>query len=196
MLCTEDDQIASRVKKMRLHGIDRTIWDRFTSTQAKWEYDVVAPGYKYNLPDLSAAVGIAQLERAHEFHERRQKIVKSYRELLRGCSGLRLPPIEKKEGDHAWHLFVIQLDNRINRNEFIKNLSKCGVSTSVHYKPLHQMTYWKNRTNITQKECPGAEAWWNSCVSLPLFPAMTNQEIEHVCTTVRRILSDTCVGTH
>ena len=196
MLCTQDDDVASRVRQMRLHGIDRTIWDRFTATKAKWEYDVIAPGYKYNLPDLASAVGLAQLERAHDFHVRRQEIVAIYRDNFHDCPGLRLPPPEMNTGEHAWHLFVIQLKDGIDRNAFIENLSESGVSTSVHYKPLHRMTYWKNQTQAAVKDFPGAEIWWNSCVSLPLFPAMTDQEIEHVCTSVRHIVSEACLSTH
>ena len=189
MLCTDDDDVASRVKQMRLHGIDRTSWDRFTETKPHWEYDVIAPGFKYNLPDLTAAVGLAQLERANEFHHRRQEIVATYRELLEDCPNLHLPPPEKEIGDHAWHLFVIQLANGIDRNACIEHLLREGISTSVHYKPLHRMTYWKDQTGTTSDDFTGAEAWWHSCISLPLFPAMRNEEISYVCSKIRSILS-------
>lgn len=188
MLATNDDEVADRIRCMRLHGIDRTVWDRFTASNARWEYDVVAPGYKYNLPDLSAAVGLAQLEQALAFRDARTAIVRKYRERLGSIAGLRLPPEEDVPGSHAWHLFIIHLDGSLDRNAFIEHLTSEGIGTSVHYKPLHRMSYWKKRTSASAVEFPGAEAWWNSCVSLPLYPAMSDEEIDTVCTAVESLL--------
>ena len=185
MLCTNDDDIATRVRRMRLHGIDRTTWDR---TGSNWEYDVIAPGYKYNLPDLAAAVGLAQLERAEEFWNDRRRIVSEYRHRLGDHELIKLPPPEDRPGSHAWHLFVIQLDESLNRDAFIMNLTERGIGTSVHYKPLHRMSYWKKRIGTPPEELPGAESWWHSCVSLPLFPGMKTEEMDLVCDSVTTAL--------
>ena len=196
MLCTNDDEIATRARRMRLHGIDRTIWDRFTETKAKWEYDVIAPGYKYNLPDLAAAVGLAQLERAEEFRIERTRVVAEYRKRLEDHDLLRLPAPEDHRGSHAWHLFVIHLAPELDRNAFIDKLTEHGIGSSVHYKPLHRMNYWEKRIGETADAFPGAESWWRSCVSLPLFPGMKTEEIDAVCDSVAASLALTREAAH
>jgi dTDP-4-amino-4,6-dideoxygalactose transaminase len=190
MIVTEDDDVASRIRRMRLHGIDRTAWDRTHAMERTWEYDVVAAGYKYNLPDLSAAVGLAQLEQADTFHDARRRIVQTYQERLADLPGLRLPAVDET-ANHAWHLFIVHLDETspLGRDAFIERLRAEGIATSVHYKPLHRMSHWANRTGVKPDDLPGAESWWRGCVTLPLFPAMRNEEIDAVCTAVRRVLN-------
>lgn len=189
MVTTEDDQIAQRIRRMRIHGIDRSAFDRLDKAEHAWEYDVVAAGYKYNLPDLSAAVGLAQLERADEFRDARARIAAAYRQRLQHIPGLRMPS-DDKDNRHAWHLFIVHVDESAatNRNALIEELAKEGISTSVHYKPLHRMTHWAKTTKITPEELPGAEAWWQGCLSLPFFPAMQDQEIDAVCEAFEKIL--------
>lgn len=190
MLVTDDEGIYDRARLMRLHGIDRDIWDRFTATTASWEYDVVAPGFKYNLPDLAAAIGLAQLERAENFRQERQRCAESYYEGLTGLEGLDLPTCVGPPEDHSWHLFWIVLNekSRVERNRFIELMAEAGIGTSVHYKPLHRMTYYRNRYGLHAEDFPNAERHWRGCVSLPVYPSLMSRELEYVCATVRRIL--------
>ena len=190
MVVTDDEEVASRIRRMRLHGIDRSAYDRLDSVSRPWQYDVVAAGYKYNLPDIAAAIGLAQLERAEDFRTARAAVAGEYHQRLHGIPGLRLP-IEDTKDRHSWHLYIIHIDETasITRDDFIDALSQQGIATSVHYKPLHRMTYWKNRTGILPEELPGAESWWQGCLSLPIFSAMEEQETDAVCTAVDKILA-------
>ena len=186
MLVTNDSKVAERVRRMRLHGIDRDAWNRFTTDSATWEYDVIAAGYKYNMPDIAAAIGLAQLEQAEEFRSRRQAIVEQYLDRLSGTPGIRLPEVSDSIDDHSWHLFVVMIedDSPRDRNAFIEDLAERGVGTSVHYKPLHRMSCWSAPKDVTADRYPGAECWWRGCLSLPLFPSMSQAELDHVCDSV------------
>jgi dTDP-4-amino-4,6-dideoxygalactose transaminase len=190
MLATNDEAIYNRAKVMRLHGINRDIWDRFTSKSAKWEYDVVAPGYKYNLPDLNAAVGLAQMERAEEFRLGRQRCAEHYYKELGEVSELDLPIYRGKMEEHSWHLFSIVLNERarISRNQFIQELNSRGIGTSVHYKPIHRMTYWKERYQLRAEDFPVAERIWKGNLSLPIYPGMRPEELTYVTDTVKSLL--------
>jgi dTDP-4-amino-4,6-dideoxygalactose transaminase len=190
MLATNDEAIYNRAKVMRLHGINRDIWDRFTSKSAKWEYDVVAPGYKYYLPDLNAAVGLAQMERAEEFRLGRQRCAEHYYKELGEVSELDLPIYRGKMEEHSWHLFSIVLNERarISRNQFIQELNSRGIGTSVHYKPIHRMTYWKERYQLRAEDFPVAERIWKGNLSLPIYPGMRPEELTYVTDTVKSLL--------
>ena len=193
MLCTNDDEIARRVKVMRLHGINRDVWNRF-STGASWEYDVVAPGFKYNMPDINAALGIHQLKKAGKFREKRQRIAEAYYESLKDIPGLILPKIHCAIDDHSWHLFNVLIDpdksiRGIDRNEFIKEMTKRDIGTSVHYKPLHRMTYYEEKYGLKPEMFPNAEWVFQRCVSIPIFSAMTDPQLEYVIEAVISILN-------
>ncbi len=190
MLTTDDDAMYKRIKTMRLHGINRDIWDRFTALNHSWEYDVVEAGYKYNMPDINAAVGLAQLEQAFVFRDERQKAAEYYFENLSCLEAIDLPVINVPYQDHAWHLFPLVLNNkaRITRNKFIEKMAVAGIGTSVHYKPLHQMSYYKERYNLKSHDFPIAEKTWQGNVSLPLFPFMKEYELEYICNNVKIIL--------
>jgi len=186
MVTTDDDDVADRMRRMRLHGIDRNAWDRHHRVGAKWQYDVVAAGYKYNLTDIAAAIGIAQLERHQAFHRRRIDLADRYRERLEGVDGIKMPPASENPENDALHLFVIHVDRdaNIDRNGLIDHLNANGVGTSVHYRPLHTMTYWRKSAILDPKGYEGADRWFEGCVSLPLFPSMTEAEFEHVSNAV------------
>ncbi len=191
MVTTDDDELAGRIRRMRLHGIDRSAWDRHTRIGAAWEYDIVAAGYKYNLTNLAAAIGLAQLERADEFRQARADIVARYRERLGRLDGIRLPAVPEDEDGHAWHLFVIHLDREagLEREAFVNGLAERDIGTSVHYKPLHRMTYWsRSALGGGEESFPGAEAWFDACVSIPLFPAMTEAEFDAVCVAIEGVV--------
>lgn len=191
MLVTNDEDIYKRVKTMRLHGINRDIWDRFTSKTPSWEYDVIDAGYKYNMPDLAAAIGLGQLEKAELFRSERQRAVEFYYEHLKDLSMIDLPICHGNLEDHAWHLFPIVLNENstISRNEFIEKMSEQGVGTSVHYKPIHQLTYYKERYNLIEEDYPNAQLTWSGNVSLPLYPYMTYEELQYIVDTVKNILA-------
>lgn len=190
MLVTDDEAIYKRVKTMRLHGINKDIWDRFTAKVPSWEYDVVEAGYKYNMPDVNAAIGLGQLEQAELFRQERQKAVEYYFQNLANLEMIDLPITNVPFEDHAWHLFPIVLNNKskISRNSFIEKMSEAGIGTSVHYKPLHQMTYYKEKYDLKPKDFPNAEKTWSGNVSLPLFPFMTEDDLSYICNTIKNIL--------
>lgn len=190
MLVTDDEAILKRVKTMRLHGINRDIWDRFTAKKASWEYDVVAPGFKYNMPDLNAAIGLAQLERADEFRAGRQRCAEFYYRNLADVPELDLPVCHGPRGDHSWHLFWVVLNRnaRIDRALFIDRLNEQGVGTSVHYKPLHRMTYYRDRYRLLADHYPNAERHWQGVVTLPVYPSLSDDDLACVCATIKEVL--------
>ena len=175
---------------MRLHGIDRDVWDRFTADVPSWEYDVVAPGFKYNLPDINAAIGLAQLERAHAMRDRRQAIAGRYFERLAGLESLDLPVVRVPREDHAWHLFVVVVKPtaRLGRNPLIERLAERGVGTSVTYKPLHRMTYYRDRYALDPAQFPEAERAWQGCLALPIYPSLTDDETDYICRQLWNLL--------
>ena len=190
MLVTDDEAIARRVKAMRLHGIDRDIWDRFTAQKADWEYDIIAPGFKYNMPDIAAAIGLAQLERADYFRQQRERCARYYFDNLRDIGCIDLPVVRVPFEGHAWHLFVIVLkdDAPVRRNRFIKMMAERGIGTSVHYKPLHRMTYYKERYNLKPEDFPNAERMWKGCVSLPIYPNLSDEDLRYIVEAIKGIL--------
>lgn len=190
MLVTEDEAIYKRAKVMRLHGINRDIWDRFTAKKANWEYDVVAPGFKYNLPDVAAAIGLAQLERADEFRQERQRCAEYYYKGLAGLSCLDLPVCHAAKESHSWHLFCVVLNEKspVERNRLIELLNESGIGTSVHYKPLHRMTYYRERYGLRPEDYPNAERHWRGVVTLPVYPGLKEDELAAICEALRRIL--------
>jgi dTDP-4-amino-4,6-dideoxygalactose transaminase len=193
MLATDDEKIARRVQIMRLHGIDRDIWSRFSNPQADWIYDVVAPGFKYNMPDLAAALGIHQLRKADKFRKKRQLIAETYYGELAGIPGLVLPQIRCSLEDHSWHLYVILIEskeamNRINRDKFIKKMHEKEIGTSVHYIPLHRMTYYRNRYGLKPDMFPNSEWVFQRCVSLPIYSAMSVQQLSYVIDSIKEIM--------
>lgn len=191
MLVTQDEQIYKRAKIMRLHGINHDIWERFTSSKSGWEYDVVAPGFKYNMPDINAAIGLAQLEKADYFRLQRQKCAEYYLTNLRNTPHLDLPKCTGPMENHAWHLFpvVIKPDAPVKRNEFIKIMNNNGIGTSVHYKPLHRMSYYKKTYKLDPEDFPNTEMIWNGTVSLPIYPGLKTTELHYICQTIKTILS-------
>jgi len=178
MIVTRDEALARRMKVMRLHGMDRDAFSRYTGTTASWEYAVVAPGYKYNLTDLAAAIGRVQLTRAEGFWRDRQALVRRYREKLSRIPGLGLP---LWRDDHAWHVFSVLAPEGTNRNRLIQKLTEAGIGTSVHYIPLHRMPYWKDRYGLTDKDFPRSEARYLRTLSLPLYPVLSFDQVDRVC---------------
>jgi len=182
VIATNDDELAARIKIMRLHGINRDVWDRFTSQKSSWEYDVVAPGFKYNMPDINAAVGLAQLERVYDMRNERQRCASFYLEKLKSFKHINLPVSRVALDDHAWHLFPITLKTTapVSRNDLIELLANDGIGTSVHYKPLHQMTYYKEQYKLKSPDYPNAERIWLSCLSLPIYATLAQTDLDYI----------------
>jgi len=172
MVVTSDPRLAKRSASMRLHGFDRQAWDRYTSKTASWRYSVVEAGYKYNLPDLLAAIGREQLKKADRFLEERTEIARAYRAAFDPLP-FTLPPPDGP--GHAWHLYSLRLRPealRVGRDEFIERLREAGVGTSVHFIPLHLMPYWSKRYGLAPEDYPEALASFNQTISLPIWPGM------------------------
>ena len=185
MLVTDDEQMATRVGIMRLHGIDRSAWDRYQSNKAKgWFYDIVDSGYKYNLTDLAAAIGRVQLRRVGEFLVRRRNIAHRYIDAFSQYEFLR-PPISTNE--HAWHLFVLRLELGkigIDRDDFLRELQNAGIGISVHYRPLHMMSYYRSRYGYKPEDYPRSLAAYLSVMSLPIYPSLTDEQVQFVIDSV------------
>jgi len=192
MLVTDDETIYKRAKIMRLHGISRDVWERFTSNKcSSWEYDIVAPGFKYNMPDINAAVGLAQLEKAFYFRDQRQRCASYYFHELENIKVIDLPVCMGPIENHSWHLFPVTIrpEAPVSRNEFILQMEEAGIGTSVHYKPLHRMTYYKETYNLNPEDFPNTERIWKGTVSLPIFPDLTEIELKYICETIKKILT-------
>jgi len=191
MVATDDESIAKRIKTMRLHGISRDVFDRFTSNKPNWYYEVVAPGFKYNMMDMCGALGIHQLKKAKRFQLARADIARRYQQ---GLSELPLVlPAQVNVSDvHSWHIYSIQLELEkltISRDEFIEKMSEHGVGTSVHYIPLHRMPYWKEACQLDDKQYPVSSKISDRHVSLPNFASMTEEEVDAVIQAIRIIIT-------
>lgn len=190
MVVTRDPDLAARIRTMRLHGIDRDAFNRYRSATPAWRYDVVAPGYKYNLTDTAAAVGLVQLGRAEEMRFKRQQIAERYLGAFRDLPVLPPPRMDQSgQGVHAWHLFVLQLEIT-DRDQFIAAMARDGVGTSVHFIPLHLLTYWRGVEGAKwDVQLPVATAAFERVVSLPIYSKMSDTDVDRVIAAVTRALS-------
>ena len=190
MIVTRDAELAARMRVMRLHGISRDVFDRFQSTTPGWYYEIIAPGFKYNMPDISGALGRVQLRRLPGFLERRQQMAARYLQELRDLP-LILPADAPAGETHAWHMFVIRLSDaaRLTRDQVIQALSDAGIGTSVHYLPLHRQPYWRDRYGLQNEQFPVADDAYERMISIPLYTAMSDDEQGRVITALHAILS-------
>ncbi|MFN3885875.1 MAG: DegT/DnrJ/EryC1/StrS family aminotransferase, partial [Aquabacterium sp.] len=188
MLVTRSSELAARAKVMRLHGINRDAFDRFTAKVPSWYYEIVAPGFKYNLTDIAAALGLHQLKRVQGFQAKREALAKRFDAALADLP-LILPPRPVHAGDlHAWHLYVVRLkdDAGITRDQLIETLFADGIGVSVHYIPLHLHPYWKERYALQPESFPHSQKAYERMVSLPLYTRMTEADVDRVVASVRR----------
>jgi len=191
MVVTRDPQLAARCRIMRLHGIDRDAFGRYApSPEPSWYYRVVAPGYKYNMTDVAAAIGIHQLRKQDRFLRRREELARRYHEALRDLC-LQLPACAPAGDIHAWHLYVVRLndDAPVSRDELIAEMAARGIGASVHFIPLHFHPYWRDTLGLRPEAFPNAARAYRSVVSLPLYTRMSDGDQERVIRTVRSILS-------
>ncbi|MBZ8140251.1 UDP-4-amino-4,6-dideoxy-N-acetyl-beta-L-altrosamine transaminase [Rubrivivax gelatinosus] len=190
MLVTRDAELARRARVMRLHGMSRDAFDRFTAKVPSWYYEIVAPGFKYNLTDIAAALGIHQLRRAHAFQQRREQIAALYDKALRGLP-LITPPQPAAGDRHAWHLYPVRLsdDAGVTRERFIERMFEQGIGCSVHYIPLHLHPYWRERYQLDAAHFPQAQHAFERIASLPIYTRMTDADVERVVAAVRVALA-------
>jgi dTDP-4-amino-4,6-dideoxygalactose transaminase len=190
MLVVRDPQAAERARMLALHGISRDAWKRYTAA-GHWRYEILANGYKYNLPDLAASLGLAQLRKLAGFHVRRHRLAARYDRGLAHLEAIESPPHAPRGGTHAWHLYMVRLRGaalRIDRDGFIDELRARNVGTSVHFIPLHLHPYYQQAWGYRPGQFPGAEAAWSQVVSLPLYPAMSNDDVDDVLTAVADVV--------
>ena len=186
MVVTRNAELAKRMKIMRLHGIDRDAFDRFQSKKPVWYYEVVAPGFKYNMTDIAAAMGIHQLKKLPGFLDRRQYLAKRYFDSLSDLP-LTLPMDDVDGGSHSWHLFVIRVQDNspVNRDELIQILSDEGIGSSVHYVPLHRQPYWRDKYQLTIDMFPVTDKAYQAMLSIPLYTAMSDEQQDRVIQVLR-----------
>jgi dTDP-4-amino-4,6-dideoxygalactose transaminase len=189
MATTENPEWAKRMRMMSLHGISLDAWDRYTD-KGSWYYEVIRPGYKYNLTDIAAALGIEQLKRCDQFYEARRRVAAQYHEAFAELPELQIPRCAP-DVQHAWHLYVIKLELerlRINRSQFIEALKKKGIGTSVHFIPLHLHPYYRDTFGYKPPDFPNASAVFERIVSLPIYPKMSQADVLHVIEAVGDVL--------
>jgi dTDP-4-amino-4,6-dideoxygalactose transaminase len=185
---SNDDALIERMSLLSLHGMSRDAWLRYTD-KGSWYYEVVAPGYKYNLSDVLAAIGVGQLERFDEFQRLRRERVALYDRLLADVPEVRRPTV-RPGVTHAWHLYPIALELerlRIDRGQFIQELRAENIGTSVHFIPIHRHPHFRDTLGLQPESFPVAEDAYARALSLPLFPRMSEQDVRDVCEAVRRI---------
>ena len=191
MVVTRDAALAARVKVMRLHGISRDAFDRFSAKTPSWYYEIVAPGFKYNLTDIAAALGIHQLRRARGFQQRRAEIAARFDAAFADLP-LRRPPRPAAGELHAWHLYVVRLTEAapLDRDAFIERLFALGIGVSVHYIPLHLHPYWRERYGLRAEQFPHSQHAYERMLSLPLYTKMSEADVGRVIAAVRQVLAD------
>ncbi len=190
MICTGREDLAERARIMCLHGISKDAWKRY-SAEGSWYYEIQAPGYKYNLPDLLAAVGLAQIRKLSAFQERRRSIVARYTAAFGGLDALECP-VAHAHVEHAWHLYVLRLrlDRlTISRDQFIQELRARGIGTSVHFIPLHLHPYYRETYGYRPEDFPVAYDAYRRMISLPLHPRMTDADVDRVVRAVTEVVA-------
>lgn len=185
MLVTDDAVRADRARRMSLHGLNRDAWSRHNSS-GSWRYDIEAPGYKYNLTDIAAAMGLVQLGRAAQMAARRTEVARRYQEAFSEGPGLEVPTVPTGVNS-AWHLFMLRLHPdrlHITRDRFIEELAAQGVGTSVHFIPLHVHSYYRNMLGYASNDLPVAMRQFEREISLPIYSRMSDEDVDHVCRAV------------
>jgi len=190
MVTTNNTKVAEKIRILRLHGISKDAWKRYSS-EGSWYYEILYPGYKDNMTDIQASIGICQLKKFAKMQKRREEISKRYREEFEDMPEIIIPTV-RKYVRHAWHLYPIQLRTellRIDRNKFIEALKAENIGTSVHFIPIHLHPYYRNRYGFKRGDFPIAESVYDHEISLPIYPKMTNKDVEDVIAGVKKIVA-------
>lgn len=195
MICAKEPALIKNMQMMRLHGMDRTTWDRYTSPKASWMYDIIAPGYKFNLPDILSALGRVQLKRTQEFYEKRKHIAEIYNREFSKLDFVEIPP--DCQGN-AWHLYLLRLKLdklKIDRDDFSKQLQTSGIGISMHFIPLFHFSYWQGLDfSFTKENYPNAEDHFIRTISMPLWPDMTEEMAYMTIDAVKKIGMENYAG--
>ena len=189
MLATDNDEIAARARVLTSHGMSKNAWNRYAKG-GTWKYDIVEPGFKYNMFDIQAALGLKQLERLEDMQARRLKIAARYQEAFGKMDAIDLPVVPDY-ATHCWHLYILRIVPEkltIDRDQFIVELNERNVGTSVHFIPVHLMSAYRSRFGCKEGDYPNTEKHFNRIISLPLYPTMTEEETEYVISAVRDII--------
>ena len=190
MACTDSDEYADRMRIMSLHGISRDAWKRYTAA-GSWYYEIIAPGFKYNLTDIASAIGLHQLRKANDMHSKRSQWARLYSELLKDVEELVLPTTMPNRV-HSWHLFPVrarQNDNGPDRATVIDELKKAGICTSVHWMPLHMHPYYRDHLGCEPFDYPCAAAIYPELITLPLYPDLAAEDVEYICEQLKKTLT-------
>lgn len=187
MITTNNDSFAEPLRTMRLHGIDKDAWSRQTKRNI-WRYDITTEGYKYNMTDIQAAMGICQLMKLNKQHERRCNFVQLYQTELEKFPQISTPFVPDNTIQHAWHLYIIQLNSN-DRDKFVESMREANVECSVHYIPLHLFDFYQKQYGYNVGDFPCAEEAFERVVSLPLHPGMTESDVHRVVNTIGKVLA-------
>jgi dTDP-4-amino-4,6-dideoxygalactose transaminase len=190
-ITTQDDALAEKIAVASLHGMNRDAWKRYDKS-GSWFYEIHDTGFKYNLSDVHAAIGLAQLKRCDEFMRARSEIARAYSEAFKNEDGLQVPYVEPGV-EHAWHLYVLRLlpeRLKIGRGQFIEMLRERGIGTSVHCIPLHTMDFYQKTYGYRTGDFPVAEDIYSRCLSLPIYAAMSAADVTYVIDTVRALIRE------
>ena len=181
-----NDDLESRLRLLRFHGIERDAWKRY-GKGGNPEYDIKTPGFKYNLTDIQAALGLAQLSRLVEFNGRRRQLADLYRKGLEGLAGLELPGVPNYPHIHAWHLFVVKVIS-MDRERFMQRLSEYQIGYGIHFPAAHKLSYIRERHPTKKGALEETDRAHTRIVSLPLFPDMKEEDVSYVCEAIEEIL--------
>lgn len=190
MLTTNRDDIAAKARTISLHGMSKGAWNRYGKGGA-WRYDIEYPGFKYNMFDIQAALAKTQLDKLDLMQQRRKEIVKAYNEAFGCVKGVKIPVV-REYTTHSWHLYVLRLDIEyltIDRDKFIELMGEANIGTSVHFIPVHLMSYYKDNYGFKAGDLPATEKYFESVVSLPLYPKMTDGDVQDVIEAVTAIIN-------
>jgi UDP-4-amino-4-deoxy-L-arabinose-oxoglutarate aminotransferase len=190
-VCTDSEELAARVRRLRFHGLGADSYQRETQGRAP-QAEVVEPGFKYNLPDMNAALGVSQLARLDEMNRKRKVLAERYLDLLRGVDGVLPLALPKYRQLHAWHLFVVRIDSEragMDRDEFMARMKARGIGTGLHFRAAHLHKYYRTH-HALRHPLPNTE--WNSArvCSLPLFPDMSSSDVDRVVDTIRDVIEN------
>jgi dTDP-4-amino-4,6-dideoxygalactose transaminase len=189
MLCTDDDALAERCRIMALHGISKDAWKRYTA-EGSWYYEIVAPGYKYNMTDVAAGMGLAQLAKAQRMWRRRGEIAQRYNDAFSFMPELQIPH-DRPDCQHAWHLYMLRLHLdrlQIDRGQFVQELKNRNIGTSVHFIPLHLHPYYRETYGYQPEDFPAAYREYQREISLPIYSRMSDQDVADVIEAVSDVV--------
>jgi dTDP-4-amino-4,6-dideoxygalactose transaminase len=188
---TGDPELVERARIIGHHGMNRDAWKRFDKS-GSWYYEVVLPGFKYNMTDLQAAIGLHQLERLEQFQRRRREVVEAYRKGFESISALELP-VERDYAESSWHLYILRLrlnELRIDRNAFIEAMTKRNIGTSVHYLPVHMHPFYANKYHYRPEDCPVAFDAYTRMLTIPLHPGLSDHDVHDIIEAVRATVQE------